>query len=303
MWEYHHFILPRQTIKSHRGRLAGISLLQQGATLGKCCRDVMTAHAQRGWWLQNHPFVPSQRAFLKDDNNRNCWSQKTIIPAVCLCDRAVTTRIASPTNAADSPTGPAVRPVWQQWKIINVVMINLPDNYTPHLGCDVHWWRAMWPNVGFFFFAIITWKMFCSEFIACPQTQPTETVEIYLQYGPVLWRFSYISSVCCAWVLWQLNHHLHLKDALEKFHTTWKPFLNYTDKPDIISIVDLCDWNAISLKFIGTIIVFLFYFYFFYLVILILYNVTIILLFIFSCSSIFLDVRDICTFLFLFTCM
>lgn len=46
LWENCHFISPHQTVKRHGGRLAGIWLLQLWATLGKCCRDVMTARAQ-----------------------------------------------------------------------------------------------------------------------------------------------------------------------------------------------------------------------------------------------------------------
>lgn len=46
LWENCHFISPHQTVKRHGDRLAGIWLLPLWATLGECCRDVMTARAQ-----------------------------------------------------------------------------------------------------------------------------------------------------------------------------------------------------------------------------------------------------------------
>lgn len=47
---------------------------------------------------------------------------------------------------------------------------------------------------------------------------------------------------------------------VQKFHTSWRPFLNYIDWLDITSIGDLPDWNGISLKYIQPVIVFLFFF-------------------------------------------
>lgn len=218
LWEYYHFISPRQTIKSHGGRLAA----------SYCCnRRRPWGTVAETWWRHVHTrgddlFCGSMLFSKMTTTKTEIVDTKTNlspVPAVCLRDSAVTTRIASPAQAffSQHPRGPGVTPVWPPWKRITVVMISATHNDTRYLASDAHWWRPMWQSA------------------ACPQPQPAETLEIYLQCGPVLWHLSYIWSVC-----WPLNHHLNSDMRITaiqirlKVWTTDRPTDSTTDDTSIV---------------------------------------------------------------------